>query len=129
MQNIQVCIDVYKYIKEAWDQFMPQKKITQPRFWLMVMLVMSVAFLIAYVSEERTMASQQLQIQELTQQYEAASIEYAVLERKIAFAKTDDYVERTARNELGLLMPGEVRFVSGGDSSVNTINAANIIGG
>lgn len=95
----------------------------------MIMLVMSVVFLVAYISEEGTMASQQLQIQQLTEQYEAASIEHAVLERKIAFAKTDDYVERTARNELGLLMPGEIRFVSGGDSSAGTISAANIMGG
>ena len=35
------------------------------------------------------------------------------LSDKLAFAQTDDYVIRVARDELGMIMPGEVRYVNG----------------
>ncbi len=41
--------------------------------------------------------------------------ENAALQRKIAFAKTSEYVERVAREQLGLLKKNEVRFVAGGN--------------
>ena len=35
------------------------------------------------------------------------------LQTTLDFTETDEYVIRTARNELGMIMPGEVRYVSG----------------
>ena len=38
--------------------------------------------------------------------------EIGALQSAIDFAQTDAYVERVARDELGLIMPGEIRYVS-----------------
>ena len=38
--------------------------------------------------------------------------EIGELEKEIEFVQTDEYVERAARDELGLIMPGEVRYVN-----------------
>ena len=38
--------------------------------------------------------------------------EIGELQEEIDFVQTDAYVERAARDELGLIMPGEVRYVN-----------------
>ena len=35
------------------------------------------------------------------------------LSDRLAYAQTDDYVIRAARDELGMIMPDEVRYVNG----------------
>ena len=37
--------------------------------------------------------------------------EVEALSAELEFARTDEYVIRVARDELGMLMPGEVRYV------------------
>jgi cell division protein FtsB len=39
-------------------------------------------------------------------------LELDQLREELAFAGTDEYVERVARNELEMVMPGEIRYVS-----------------
>ena len=41
------------------------------------------------------------------------AIRVNLLSDQLDFAQTDDYVIRTARDELGMIMPGEVRYVNG----------------
>ena len=38
--------------------------------------------------------------------------EVEALSAQLEFAQTDEYVVRVARDELGMLMPGEIRYVS-----------------
>ena len=35
------------------------------------------------------------------------------LSSELDYAQTDAYIERVARDELGMIMPGEVRYVNG----------------
>jgi len=49
----------------------------------------------------------------LEQEKAALAAQIAQLKDEIAFAQTDEYVERVARDELGLIQPGEVRYVIG----------------
>lgn len=94
---------------------MSRKKTVKPRFWLLMMAVLAVVFMSVYVSQGQYLSSQAGSIQALEQQRAQALDENAALERKIAFAKTSEYVERVAREQLGLLKKNEVRFVSGGN--------------
>lgn len=94
---------------------MSRKKTVKPRFWLLMMAVLAVVFMSVYVSQGQYLSSQSGNIQALEQQRAQALDENAALERKIAFAKTSEYVERVAREQLGLLKKNEVRFVSGGN--------------
>jgi cell division protein FtsB len=94
---------------------MSRKKMVKPRFWLLMMAVLAVVFMSVYVSQGQYLTTQAGNIQALEQQKAQALDENAALERKIAFAKTSEYVERVAREQLGLLKKNEVRFVSGGN--------------
>jgi len=92
-----------------------KKKTVKPRFWLLMMAVLALVFFSVYVSQSQYLASQAETIRELEQLKAQALDENAALERRIAFAKTSEYVERVAREQLGLLKKNEVRFVAGGN--------------
>ncbi len=94
---------------------MSKKKTVKPRFWLLMMAVLALVFFSVYVSQGQYLSSQAESIRALEQQKAQALDESAALERKIAFAKTSEYVERVAREQLGLLKKNEVRFVAGGN--------------
>lgn len=95
---------------------MARKKRIKPRFWFLMMAVMLLAFGVVYLTEARYMDGQRAHIAQLTEERNQIMAENAAIERKIAFSKTDEYIERTARSELGLLKPGEVRFVAGSEA-------------
>ena len=91
---------------------MSRKKTVKPRFWLLMMAVLAMVFMGVYVSQNQYLTTQAESIQALELKKAQALDENAALERKIAFAKTSEYVERVAREQLGLLKKNEVRFVS-----------------
>lgn len=95
--------------------FVSRKKTVKPRFWLLLIAVMLVVFGSVYISQAQYLSMQAQHIEALEEEKNRALDENAALERKIAFAKTDEYVERVARDQLGLLKKNEVRFVSGGN--------------
>lgn len=87
------------------------KKKVQPRFWLIVITVTLAAFVYFYTAQETLMQSQQAIIRELSEKTEQMTVEIAEAERKLEFAKSDEYVIRVARSTLGLVMPDEVLYV------------------
>jgi len=95
--------------------FVSRKKTVKPRFWLLLIAVMLVVFGSVYISQAQYLSMQAQHIAALEEEKNRALDENAALERKIAFTKTDEYVERVARDQLGLLKKNEVRFVSGGN--------------
>lgn len=79
---------------------------------MLLMTALAAVFLCVYVSQGRFLQSQAERIKVLEGQKQEELEKNAELERKIAFAKTDAYVERVARDELGLVKEGEIRFVA-----------------
>ena len=84
----------------------------RPRFWFFVIAVMLLCFGTSY-------AVAQIQYNEAAGRVEALAAEKAALQEKIStlssrleYVKTDDYIERVARDELNMIMPGEIRYVS-----------------
>ena len=96
---------------------MAGKRRIQPRFWIGMALVAAIVFALVHMVEQRHIVAQQREIDRLIAERDVIVAENAALERKIAFSKTDEYIERTARTDLGLLKPGEVRFVAGGSEA------------
>ena len=61
----------------------------------------------------------QIQYNQAAARVESLSAEKAALNAKIeslssrlSYVRTDDYIERIARDELNMIMPGEIRYVS-----------------
>ena len=95
--------------------FVTRKKMVKPRFWLLMMFVMIMVFGGVYVTQGQYLSTQAQRIAALESERSDAQDENAALTRKIAFTKTNEYVERVARDQLGLLKKNEVRFVAGGN--------------
>lgn len=95
--------------------FVSRKKTVKPRFWLLMIAVMAIVFCGVYISQGQYLTSQAESVQALERQKAQALDENAALQRKIDFAKTDEYIERVAREQLGLLKKNEVRYVTGGN--------------
>lgn len=84
----------------------------RPRFWFFVIAAMLLCFSTSY-------AVAQIQYNEAAERVEALAAEKAALQEEIRtlssrleYVKTDDYIERVARDELNMIMPGEIRYVS-----------------
>ncbi len=86
---------------------------TTARFWLflivLTLIVSGVSF--AALSHRCMLAGQQLS--EVKARRNDLVLQVQDLEKSLEYAKTDDYIIRAARDELGYIMPGEVRYVNG----------------
>lgn len=84
----------------------------QPRFCLILIAVMLVVFTVSIGISFYDLRSGEKRLAAAEAEYSALLDELEVLREELAFAGTDEYVERVARDELGMMMPGEIRYVS-----------------
>ena len=54
------------------------------------------------------------QLKQVQANRDALFLQVDELSDRLAYAQTDEYVMRVARDELGMILPGEVRYVNGG---------------
>lgn len=85
---------------------------TTPRFWMFMIVSMLIVFgacfgvlFNQYMDGNRRLAEAEAYRDQRISQVEALSEE-------MEYVQTDEYVIRAARDALGLVMPGEVRYVS-----------------
>ena len=91
---------------------MGRKRVIKPRFWLLMIGALLLIFACVYISQGQLMQRQNTRLTDLQAQLIQKQSTNAQLERKIAFAKTDEYVQRVAHEELGLLYEDEIKFVA-----------------
>ena len=90
-----------------------QRRISvQPRFWIFVIVLMLICFSASY-------AVTRMRLGEITDHVNALSREKVSLINRVGdlsseliYVGTDEYVERVARDELNMIRPGEIRYVS-----------------
>ena len=90
-----------------------QRRISiQPRFWIFVIVLMLICFSVSY-------AVTQMHYGQITDHVSALYLEKAglidrigELTNRLSYVSTDEYVERIARDELNMIRPGEIRYVS-----------------
>lgn len=85
---------------------------TRPRFWVMLSLTAALVFSVSFLVTRARLDAQVARVQERTAERDQIVREIGELEKEIEFVQTDEYVERAARDELGLIMPGEMRYVN-----------------
>ncbi len=92
---------------------MNKRKYTiKPRFVLFLNLLVLILFAIIFMGERNFIQQQEATITQLEQQTLEIAHQNETLEGQIAFTETTEYVERVAREELGLMKPGEVRYMT-----------------
>ena len=84
-----------------------------PRFYLLLAAVLALAFGVNCGITALRIHKARLRIEALRQKCATQNAYLSELDRAIAFAQTDAYVEKIARSELNLLYPGEIRYIAG----------------
>ncbi len=102
----------------AWDRTKDEVKLAmrrrvKPRFWLIMIAVTLIVFCASYAVMNRRYAQGVQRLQRVRENRDRLILQVDALSDSLSFARTDDYVVRTARDELGMIMPGEVRYVNG----------------
>ncbi len=84
----------------------------RPRFYVFVILLMLVCF-------GTSCAVAQLRYHQVSEHLNQLNQEKAVLMEQVkdltehlSYVRTDEYIEQVARDELNMLLPGEIRYVS-----------------
>ena len=85
----------------------------KPRFWMFMIAVTLLVFLASFAVMRHRYAQGEQRLKKAQAERDELILQVSALSEKLAFAQTDDYVIRTARDELGMIMPGEVRYVNG----------------
>jgi len=88
-----------------------QLKIT-PRFCLILIGVMLVVFSMSIGLSYLDLARGSEKLEAVHAEYTELQKQLQQLNENLLYVQTDDYVERIARDELGMLRPGEIRYVS-----------------
>ncbi|MCL6581456.1 MAG: septum formation initiator family protein [Firmicutes bacterium] len=81
-----------------------------PRGARLAFLVIIAYLVFGFVAQEMKVMALARQVRELERQAESIRVENERLKREIEFAKSDEYIIRVAREELGLVWPNEVPY-------------------
>ena len=90
-----------------------QRKISiQPRFWIFVIVVMLICFGTSYAVTQLRYGQVTQHVNALNQEKVGLIDRISELSSELSYVRTDAYVERVARDELNMIRPGEIRYVS-----------------
>jgi len=84
----------------------------KPRFWLFMIVVMLICFGTSFAVAQIQYQQASARVERLEQERYALNERVDALSGQLAYVKTDAYIERVARDELNMIMPGEIRYVS-----------------
>lgn len=83
-----------------------------PRFYLILIGFMLVVFGISFCVSYNRLMDETAMLNAARDEHSTVSAEIIALQKEFADLQTDEYIERIARDELGMLYPGEIRYVS-----------------
>ena len=90
-----------------------QRRISvRPRFWIFVIVVMLICFGTSYAVTQMRYGQIIDHVSALSREKVGLIDRISELSVQLDYVRTDDYVERVARDELNMIRPGEIRYVS-----------------
>ena len=90
-----------------------QRRISvQPRFWVFLIVVMCLCFGASYAATRMHYGRLIDHVNELSREKVGLIDRITELSSQLSYVSTDEYVERIARDELNMIRPGEIRYVS-----------------
>lgn len=82
-----------------------------PRFWTLAAAVFVIYMAVSYVSGFVQIWRLENEIQRVRAEIERIEAENERLREELAYLLSDEYIEKAAREELGLVMPGETAVI------------------
>lgn len=77
-----------------------------------VVVLLVTGYAVTWFDQKKVMDEKQQSIAELEAQLAEMQLTAAAMEADLEFSKTDAYIERLAREELGYVKEGEIKFVA-----------------
>lgn len=87
---------------------------TTPKFWAFMIITMLVIFICCFIVVWNQYAQGRNRLEQVEAYRDELVQQVEDLSEELEYAQTDDYIERAARDELGMIKPGEVRYVNSG---------------
>lgn len=84
----------------------------KPRFYIFVCILLAAFFGCGFAVSQARLGAEMAALDEAMARRAALSAEIGALQEELDYAGTQEYVERAARDKLGMLYPGEYRYVS-----------------
>lgn len=91
---------------------MQRRATRQPYTGLIILIV--VCFTISCLITQICYHSASVRVNRLSSEKFARSNDVELLKEQLSYVRSDAYVERIARDEFGLIKPGEIRYVTNG---------------
>ena len=85
----------------------------KPRFWGFLIAITLIVFLASFAVMRIRYGYGAQRLAEARRERDALAVQADALGDQLEFAQTDEYVIRVARDELNMIMPGEIRYVNG----------------
>ena len=92
--------------------FVQRRVNIKPRFWVFLIAVMLVCFGMSSAVAQLHYSRVSQRVYDLSNEKLELTSRIAALSSQLRYVQTDDYIERVARDELNMIMPGEIRYVS-----------------
>lgn len=104
---------IYLSSNDSWWEDLPMRRRVTPKFWLIMIALTLVVFGASFAIMQNRYVQETQKLAQVTDYRNALTSEVAALSEELEYVQTDEYIVRAARDELGMIMPGEVRYVNG----------------
>ena len=86
---------------------------TTPRFWLFMIVTTLIVFGVSFGVLQHRYSEGERQLARINDYRDELDLQVRDLNDELEYVQTDAYIIRAARDQLGLIMPSEVRYVNG----------------
>jgi len=102
---------LWQVTKERVRRIMRRR--VKPRFWGFMIAITLIVFLASFAVMRIRYGYGAQRLAQAISERDALAAEADALGDQLEYAQTDEYVIRVARDELNMIMPGEIRYVNG----------------
>ena len=85
---------------------------TTPKFWAFMIVVTLLVFGLSFAVMQQRFRQREAQLRQVRTHRDELILRVQDLNDQLAYARTDDFIIRAARDELDMIMPNEVRYVN-----------------
>ena len=83
-----------------------------PAFWLIMIVSTVIVFSVSFGVLQHRYSEGERQLARINEYRDELDLQVRDLNDELEYVQTDDYIIRAARDQLGLIMPSEVRYVN-----------------
>ena len=110
-ESVRLSHALWQLTKDGVRRIMRRR--VKPRFWGFMIAVTLIVFLASFAVMRIRYGYGAQRLAQAQSERDALAVEAKSLGDQLEFAQTDEYVMRIARDELNMIMPGEIRYVNG----------------